>query len=592
MPEGESTRRSRRTNLGQPPRRLVAGEGTLAQGANRTARFREEEDEIVENRIAQVDMNQGQGGAPPQENNPNVPNNPAQAAANNAGQALDPQLRTAIANEIAIAIGPLMQLIQGQQQPPQAQQQQPLPPPAQNLPVPQPAAAAIHQPQLVMASMSTFPQGTDPMIDPKDPVHGRLNRSMYNEAKEELKTKIDGKNLTLVISELRERCSAINCIDLFNVATTSGTKNLLMRYGEITIQDVRQEATQRWTLANWHTQARYLIGICLLRSMTEAFKLRMAQKRNLYNMTNDQPDGPLIFKVMCDVVQPSTRNTTQHLVHRLQTMRPREFGNDIVQFNEKFTSLTEQIRAQQGGSNSLTEELLYNALVLAYDSVDQDQFKAFMGVKNNSSVQPHEDLMSEADAKFQDLHERRIWNVPSQSQQILSLKTLVSKTEKKAGDAMRQLDRSKQPRKDSRSKRKTSTPTVDDVSETARKKRQTDFDQWMLTKPKKGEENTVVQKKGPNGQVKGWNWCDKHEKMVLAIGRDGRPHSSDTCALGKRSPTSNPKKKNKKQLRVKALQAEIRALESDSETHANESDGTDGFWTSDEQDSDSSKDDS
>ena len=522
MPEGESTRRSRRTNLGQPPRRLVAGEGTLAQGANRTARFREEEDEIAENRIAQVDMNQGQGGAPPQENNPNVPNNPAQAAANNAGQALDPQLRTAIANEIAIAIGPLMQLIQGQQQPPQAQQQQPLPPPAQNLPVPQLAAAAIHQPQLVMASMSTFPQGTDPMIDPKDPVHGRLNRSMYNEAKEELKTKIDGKNLTLVISELRERCSAINCIDLFNVATTSGTKNLLMRYGEITIQDVRQEATQRWTLANWHTQARYLIGICLLRSMTEAFKLRMAQKRNLYNMTNDQPDGPLIFKVMCDVVQPSTRNTTQHLVHRLQTMRPREFGNDIVQFNEKFTSLTEQIRAQQGGSNSLTEELLYNALVLAYDSVDQDQFKAFMGVKNNSSVQPHEDLMSEADAKFQDLHERRIWNVPSQSQQILSLKTLVSKTEKKAGDAMRQLDRSKQPRKDSRSKRKTSTPTVDDVSETARKKRQTDFDQWMLTKPKKGEENTVVQKKGPNGQVKGWNWCDKHEKMVLAIGRDGR----------------------------------------------------------------------
>ena len=590
MPEGESTRRSRRTNLGQPPRRLVAGEGTLAQGANRTARFREEEDEIVENRIAQVDMNQGQGGAPPQENNPNVPNNPAQAAANNAGQALDPQLRTAIANEIAIAIGPLMQLIQGQQQPPQAQQQQPLPPPAQNLPVPQPAAAAIHQPQLVMASMSTFPQGTDPMIDPKDPVHGRLNRSMYNEAKDELKTKIDGKNLTLVISELRERCSAINCIDLFNVATTSGTKNLLMRYGEITIQDVRQEATQRWTLANWHTQARYLIGICLLRSMTEAFKLRMAQKRNLYNMTNDQPDGPLIFKVMCDVVQPSTRNTTQHLVHRLQTMRPREFGNDIVQFNEKFTSLTEQIRAQQGGSNSLTEELLYNALVLAYDSVDQDQFKAFMGVKNNSSVQPHEDLMSEADAKFQDLHERRIWNVPSQSQQILSLKTLVSKTEKKAGDAMRQLDRSKQPRKDSRSKRKTSTPTVDDVSETARKKRQTDFDQWMLTKPKKGEENTVVQKKGPNGQVKGWNWCDKHEKMVLAIGRDGRPHSSDTCALGKRSPTSNPRKKSKKQLRVKALQAEIRALENNSETHANESDGTDGFRTSDEQDSDSSKD--
>jgi hypothetical protein len=113
MPEGESTRRSRRT--GQPPRRLIAGEGTLAQDINRTVRFRDEEDEIVENRIAQIDMNQGQGGTPPQGNNPNVPNDPAQAAANNVGQALDPQLSTAIANEIALAIGPLMRLIQGQQ---------------------------------------------------------------------------------------------------------------------------------------------------------------------------------------------------------------------------------------------------------------------------------------------------------------------------------------------------------------------------------------------------------------------------------------------------------------------------------------------
>ncbi|CAJ1933780.1 unnamed protein product [Cylindrotheca closterium] len=235
--------------------------------------------------------------------------------------------------------------------------------------------------------------------------------------------------------------------------------------------------------------------------------------------------------------------------------------------------------AQQGGSNSLTEELLYNALVLAYDSVDQDQFKAFMGVKDNSAIQPHEDLMSEADAKFLDLDEKKVWNVPSQSQQIMSLTTLISKAEKKTIDVQRQLDKSKQSRKE-KSKRKPSP--ADEAADSGKRQRQTDFDRWMVTKPKKGEETKVVQKKGPNGQVKGWNWCDKHKKMVLAIGRDGRPHNSDTCALSKTQSNSNPKRA-KKQLRVNALKAAL-ALEDDSasDNATSNSDDTGEFPTNDD----------
>ncbi|CAJ1967510.1 unnamed protein product [Cylindrotheca closterium] len=129
-------------------------------------------------------------------------------------------------------------------------------------------------------------------------------------------------------------------------------------------------------------------------------------------------------------------------------MRPREFNNNIVQLNATFTSLKEQICAQQGSSNSLTEELSYNALVLAYNSVDLDQFKAFMGVKDNSAIQPHKDLMPKANAKFLDLDEKKVWNVPSQSQQLMSLTTLISKAEKKTINVQQQLERSKQSRKE------------------------------------------------------------------------------------------------------------------------------------------------
>ena len=538
MPEGGSQRRSNRRNIGRPPQRLIEGrliEERLIdqrQGIERTDRPPQD----VEDQTAAIEMvdrqQQPQGGNPPPnpemnqhpilENDQNQP-----AAGNNAGQGIDPHIAQAINTAINNAVGqmtallqPLLQQQQQAQQQPQLQQQMqqpvpqpqvpqrvqnqpmqqqappqlqvpplapqpPLPPPVQNLPVPPQAPAAVRPQQIIVAAMSTFPNSNDPMIDPRDPARGRLYQSMYNEAKDELKTKIDGKNLTMVISELMERCTAINCHDIFEVSTGSGTKNLLTRYGEITLPETRREATQRWVHSNWHTQARYLIGMCLLGSMTQAFKTRINQKKALYNMPPAQPDGPLIFKVMCDLIRPSTRNTTQTLVNRLQDLRPREFGNDIVKFNEAFTALKETIRAQQGGENSLTEELLYNAIMRAYKSVEQDEFKGFMSVKDNSgTIDHHEDLMAEAGAKFHSLEEDKSWSVPSQGQQLMAfVTTALSKQTKKSTDRERRIGKAK-PQRD---KDKRMAPPHDDTNTIAKRKKAADsFDRWIKTKPKRG----------------------------------------------------------------------------------------------------------
>lgn len=237
------------------------------QGIERTDRPPQD----VEDQTAAIEMVDGQqqpqGGNPPPnpemnqhpilENDQNQP-----AAGNNAGQGIDPHIAQAINTAINNAVGqmtallqPLLQQQQQAQQQPQLQQQMqqpvpqpqvpqrvqnqpmqqqappqlqvpplapqpPLPPPVQNLPVPPQAPAAVRPQQIIVAAMSTFPNSNDPMIDPKDPARGRLYRSMYNEAKDELKTKIDGKNLTMVISELMERCTAINVIGASKGAAT------------------------------------------------------------------------------------------------------------------------------------------------------------------------------------------------------------------------------------------------------------------------------------------------------------------------------------------------------------------------------------
>ena len=51
------------------------------------------------------------------------------------------------------------------------------------------------------------------------------------------------------------------------------------------------------------------------------------------------------------------------------------------------------------GINALTEDMNYNSVIDGYSSINRDDFRIFMGVKNNLAAQPHEVLMREADDK-------------------------------------------------------------------------------------------------------------------------------------------------------------------------------------------------
>ena len=78
-----------------------------------------------------------------------------------------------------------------------------------------------------------------------------------------------------------------------------------------------------------------------------------------------------------------------------------------------------------------------------------------------------------------------------------------------------------------------------------------EFNKWIHTKPKKREEDKIIDKKNVRGQVRKWNWGKHHDRMVLAWNdRVGTRHDSKTCSLAK----STSKGKNDKALKVKVLE--------------------------------------
>ncbi|CAJ1938908.1 unnamed protein product [Cylindrotheca closterium] len=337
----------------------------------------------------------------------------------------------------------IMQLIQGQQQMMQALMAalpqlnaNPLPPPPQGNAMPpqqqphaaqqQPAAMAppvVQQPGPVQNplpppnedGLDAYPRGIIP-LDLKN----KLELGLYNQAKQPLSNKFDGTDLSRLIKDIQGRCTLMHCLPVFDVTENAMTKNLLSKYGEISLVATQAAATSRWRTNTYFRQASYALGMCLLDSVSNEFKQRLEQREDDYVQIRGRCDGPTIFKIICNLTSPSNRRTIQFLINDLQTLSPIEHGNSIILFNQRFNELKAKIRAM-GGSSSLNEVMTYNALAQGYNQVDQDEFRAFMSIKNNMPEIPHEDLMKEGETKYNNLVSEGLWHLPSQKQQIMSL---------------------------------------------------------------------------------------------------------------------------------------------------------------------------
>lgn len=576
-----------------------------------------------------INMNQGQqGGAPgnnpiqpaavAQGNNPIQPvaaiaqvnnpipvqpaavaqgNNPAQPAAavaqGNPNIAAMANLTPVMQQAIFAAIANVLQQQQPQQQP---QQQQPPPnipniPQPQNVPQPQNAPPQQQQPVQHVAPPPQQPiaQGggvaAPTMVGLYDgqklDIRQKPGSGLFKSAMKPLDRPFTGKDLTDLINQVRYKSAMMNCEHIFNVTENGIIKSLLSSYGDISLASVQNEARQKWTVDDWGRQARFAFGHSLTASMDPGFHPRLIEKENDYNIFGaSQPDGPTIFKVICDLVVPTTRESTQHLVDKLRAMRPSDYENSITDFNTAFEKMKRDIRALKGGINSLPEEVLYEAIHKAYLTISQDDFVYFMGVMSNLPNPPtHEQLMNSAEIKYNMLVGRSQWTLPSKHQQLLALQSqLATKT--------RQMERKMTAVEQKQAKR----PRVDSDAKKGKKKgtakkslkgtpTQEEFNDWLTSKP--ADEKKVYKKLDSRGNTKKWNWCGIHERMVLAYPKPGVTHNTDSCL-------DNPKNKGKKakdssrKVKVKALKAQLEAiLEGDASDNYND----DGASSSSDSDS-------
>ena len=342
-------------------------------------------------------------------------------------------------------------------------------------------------------------------------------------------------NFSVYQDNVQRRSQHIQCVPIFNVTRNGITESILTRYGQINTVDARSEAIQRWSNDDWLRQASYIMGKCILDSITEEFRSRVLRYESDYLITQPDgstaPDGPLVHHTtICRIVSPATLYTSQSAFETLQTMRPVVFKIDISEFNQAFIRQRRLLQASQGGAGLSNDSNSIHYLIQAYKSVPCEEFWHFIERKQDGQNLHMNTFMNDAESKYNELKRDKIWDKPSDRQVIVALKTLLEKKKKEWSKKDKKEKKRKSPKRKGRN-----TPKHRPESEQRDKG-------WIKTPPKKGEEN--ITKKVDD---KEWNWCTFHNKWVVANGKWGK-HTSDTCRLNpknkKRETGKNKKNKN------------------------------------------------
>lgn len=397
----------------------------------------------------------------------------------------------------------------------------------------------------------------------------------------------DGKqvNLWSFVSHIKARAELMNCSQIFAVPFRGNYLNLLERYGELPLADVQAAAMTRWRIASWSRQASYIIALAILASLTDGFQRKVEQEAHDYrHAAHLRPDGPTLFKVICNLVMPSNRQTTTLLVDRLKNMRPSDYGNSIVDYNTHFTEQKIAVAAARDGSSKIPDEEVYNWLMVAYESVEHNAFQSALNVWDNQIVKlTPKQLMRQAEDKYNTFVEEGKWNVASKNIEIMGLKAKLTKDQRTNEKRFNTHDKAikslvakmagSRKRKDLKEPRKQKAKGAMSKAK---------FKRWLATEPPLADQAKVVKMKDPRGKETDWTWCKWHNRMVHAIGRDGKPHNSECCDLQHKSKDERDKTSNKredrkqKRVKVKALQAQLEMAQAELES---EDDSSDGYST-------------
>jgi hypothetical protein len=345
-----------------------------------------------------------------------------------------------------------------------------------------------------------------------------------------------GNSLHLFLTTVQERAAVSNWSDVLTIPDANGMpRDLLLQYGQLTIEDIRMHATTYVGQPVRMAQNSASLFQCISASITEDAKTRVMTSAESYYVAG-QANGPLFLKVIIATAHVDTRATASHIRNNLSRLDVYMISieSDIESFNQYVKTQRKGLAARGETSN----DLLIN-LFKGYKAASDRQFVEYIHKKQDSydegDALSEDRLMLLALNKYRNMMQTNQWNAPSrEEEQIIALSAQVQELKKTAST----LNRKKAKPKTDRSKNPPRT-----------KRSNEDKFAWKLIPPKAGEERTK------QVNEKTYHWCKKHKAWTL--------HSPQECRLKEESS-------NEDEGGLQMDQAMTGILESDSEYDSQE----------------------
>ena len=156
-----------------------------------------------------------------------------------------------------------------------------------------------------------------------------------------------------------------------------GTKNVLMHYGELSLEHLRAWETTYLHGISRAAQDTAHLHLCLMNSLTQAGKDKVRLWSDQF-ILNGHESGILPLKIIIRDSHLNTNATTNSIMTQLSNLYEyiTSIGCDIIKFNEHVKRLLEQLNARGGE----TRDLLTN-LFKAYVSVEDARFVDYVNEK-------------------------------------------------------------------------------------------------------------------------------------------------------------------------------------------------------------------
>jgi len=240
----------------------------------------------------------------------------------------------------------------------------------------------------------------------------------------------------LFLSTLTERTMVYGWENILNIPVNAAvqagpTNSLLMHYGQVTLQQVKDHTATYVNAQMRAAQNNLLLYTCLATSIAPETKVKAMIFHNDYH-EGQTPIGTAYLKILIWEANVETRSMVMHIQAKLSALDTYilTIGCDITKFNAYIKDLIDSLVARGETTNDLLANLFkaYKAIsnreFVTYICKKEDEYEEGMDINTNA-------LMLLADNKFKTFRQANTWNAPSpEEEKILALKSQIQKLQK------------------------------------------------------------------------------------------------------------------------------------------------------------------